>query len=151
MTTVLRGTDDLRRHVGEHLGHSRYIAISQDEVNQFADLSGDHQWIHVDTERAKAGPFGGTIVHGNLTLSKAATLAQEVFRVEGMKHAVNYGYDRIRFPSPLPVGTRIRLGADLVECTDVGGGLQVAFRLTVEPDGGPKPACVADLLVRYAA
>jgi acyl dehydratase len=150
MTTVLRGEEDLRRHVGKHLGDSRYIAITQEEVNRFADLSGDHQWIHVDEERARTGPFGGTIVHGNLTLSKAATLASEVFRVEGMRHAVNYGYDRIRFPSPLAVGARVRLGADLVECTEVGGGLQAAFRFTLQAEGGDKPVCVADLLIRYA-
>lgn len=151
MTTVLRGEEDLRRHAGKHLGDSRYIVISQEEVNCFADLSGDHQWIHVDEERARNGPFGGTIVHGNLTLSKAATLASEVFRVEGMKHAVNYGYDRIRFPSPLRVGMPVRLSAEILECRDAGSGLQVAFRFTVQPEAGQRPVCVADLLIRYTA
>jgi acyl dehydratase len=148
MTTLIRGTAGLRARAGTHLGTSGAQRITQQDIDAFADVSGDHQWIHVDVERAAAGPFGATIVHGLLTLALAATLAPQVFRVEGITSALNYGYDRIRFPAPLLVDTPVTLAVELQQCTDVPGGVQVCYRFAMQGDA-PKPACVADLLVRY--
>jgi acyl dehydratase len=146
---VLDGADAVRAAVGEHLGYSSYRSVTQADIDTFADLSGDHQWIHVDVERAAQGPFGGTIAHGLLTLSLGPALANEIYRIEGMKMGVNYGYDRIRFPAPLPVNSKVRLGAELAGVTEVPGGLQLKLRFTWEIAGGSKPACVADMLLRY--
>ncbi|HMQ27615.1 MAG TPA: MaoC family dehydratase [Acidimicrobiales bacterium] len=149
MTTILNGADELKAKVGEHLGYSEYHEITQDQVNLFADATGDHQWIHVDPERAKSGPFGGPIAHGYLTLSLAPSLIPEVVQVHGFSMGVNYGCEKVRFPSPVPVGSKLRAGAELVGVDDVAGGVQVAMKLTFEVEGAAKPSCVAEVVYRY--
>jgi acyl dehydratase len=151
MATTFSGIDDLSARVGEHLGYSDWTEITQDQVNRFADATGDHQWIHVDPERAKAGPFGGPIAHGYLTLSLAPALLPEVVRVEGISMGVNYGCNKVRFPSPVPVGSKLRLGAQLAAVDPVEGGAQVTLDLTFEVEGAPKPSCVAQVVYRYYA
>jgi acyl dehydratase len=121
-------------------------------VNAFADATGDHQWIHVDVERAKGGPFGGPIAHGYLTLSLVIPLFSSLLKVEGIKLGVNYGLEKVRFPSPVRVGAKIRLRATVVSVEEVaGGGVQSVFDFTVEVDGSPKPACVARPIYRHYA
>ena len=150
MTTTISGLDDLKGLVGQHLGYSDYVEITQDQVNQFADATGDHQWIHVDVERATAGPFGGPIAHGFLTLSLAPGLLKDVWSVTGAKMGVNYGLNKVRFPSPVPVGSKVRCGALLKEVEEVGGGgAQLVLEATFEAQGSSKPACVAELVFRY--
>jgi acyl dehydratase len=151
MTTIVQGIDGLKEKVGEHLGYSDWHEITQAQVNQFADATGDHQWIHVDPERAKAGPFGGPIAHGYLTLSLAPMLMGEVVRTEGVSMGVNYGLNKLRFPSPVPVGKRLRMGAQLKEVTDISGGAQSVYELTFEVEGQDKPACVAEAVYRVYA
>jgi acyl dehydratase len=153
MTTTIQGIEGLKAKVGEHLGYSDYLEITQDQVNRFADATGDHQWIHVDVERAnRESPFGGPIAHGYLTLSLAPTLLPQVMRVEGVTMGVNYGANKVRFPSPVPVGSKLRAGAAVASVEDVGGGgAQVTLDVTFEVDGAPKPACVAQVVFRYYA
>ena len=151
MTTTVQGIPGLKAKVGEHLGYSDWLQITQEQVNLFADATGDHQWIHVDVERAKAGPFGGPIAHGYLTLSLAVPLLGEILRVEGISMGVNYGLNRLRFPSPVPVGSNLRLGATLVDVQDVAGGAQATLTLTFEVEGKEKPVCVAEAIYRYYA
>jgi acyl dehydratase len=139
----------LKDHVGEHLGWTDWREISQERVNLFADATDDHQWIHVDPERAAEGPFGGTIAHGYLTLSLVAPMMAEVVQVEGVTMGVNYGLDRVRFPAPVPVGSRIRAGAELAEVNEIQGGVQSKFVVTFEVENGEKPACVAEVIVRH--
>lgn len=146
---VINGSAELNALVGEHLGWSEYHVVDQDRVNLFADATGDHQWIHVDVERAKAGPFGGPIAHGYLTLSLGPVLMPEVFVVTGYQMAVNYGCGKVRFPSPVPVGARLRLGVKLVSVEDVPGGVQITLENTFEVEGAAKPSCVAEILLRY--
>jgi acyl dehydratase len=141
----------LAGHVGSHLGYTDWREMRQERVNGFADVTEDHNYIHVDPERAAGGPFGGTVAHGYLTLSLLAPLLGELLRVEGAATAVNYGLDRLRFPAPVPVGSRFRAGAELAEVTDVPGGVQVKVVATVEVEGSPKPSLVADVLFRYYA
>lgn len=148
---IINGLAELRAAVGEHLGYSGFRSLSQDEINTFADLTGDHQWIHVDAEKAAQGPFGATIAHGLLTLSLGPTLAQTIYRIDGMAMAVNYGYDKIRFPTPVPVNSKLRLGATLSSVKDVAGGVQVGITFVWEVAGQSKPACVAEMLLRYVA
>jgi len=150
MPTTISGLDDLKARVGQHLGYSDYLEITQERVNQFAEATGDHQWIHVDVERAKQGPFGGPIAHGFLTLSLAPNLLKDVWVMEGAKMGVNYGLNKVRFPSPVPVGSKVRAGAQLKDVTDVGGGgAQLVLETTFEIEGSDKPACVAELVFRY--
>jgi acyl dehydratase len=149
MTTTLHGIDELKAKVGEHLGFSDWHEITQDQVNLFADATGDHQWIHVDPERAKSGPFGGPIAHGYLTLSLAPVMMGEVLRVEGISMGVNYGLNKLRFPSPVPVGGKLRLGGTLAGVDDIAGGAQVTIDMTFEVEGKDKPACVAQAVYRY--
>jgi acyl dehydratase len=150
MTTTVQGIAGLEAKVGEHLGYSDYVEITQEQVNLFADATGDHQWIHVDPERAKGGPFGGPIAHGYLTLSMGPRLMPEILRVEGVTMAVNYGAGKVRFPSPVPVGSKLRLGAELVSVERVGGGgAQVTMLFTFEVEGAPKPSCVSEIIFRY--
>ncbi len=149
MTTVLNGIDELKAKVGEHLGFSPYLEITQEQVNLFADATGDHQWIHVDPERAKSGPFGGPIAHGYLTLSLAPSLLPKIVEVHGFSMGVNYGCEKVRFPSPVPVGANLRAGAELMSVDDVAGGCQVAMKLTFEVEGATKPSCVAEVVYRY--
>ena len=145
---VLQGVDGLKAAVGQHLGYSEYCEITQDRVNKFADATGDHQWIHVDVERAKSGPFGGPIAHGYLTLSLGPMLYPTVVRVEGFSMGVNYGANKVRFPSPVPVGAKVRLGVKLVEVEDIAGGVQMTMEFTFECEGASKPSCVAEIIFR---
>ncbi|MFC8277010.1 MaoC family dehydratase [Streptomyces sp. NPDC057271] len=146
---IFTSAEELRAAVGEPLGHSDWLEIEQKRIDLFADATGDHQWIHVDPERAASGPFGKTIAHGYLTLSLLPTLVPQIMRVEGMKMGLNYGTDKVRFPSPVPVGSRLRAGAVLTEVREAGGGVQVTATVTVEREGGDKPVCVAESVSRY--
>jgi acyl dehydratase len=147
MITV-NGTDELKGLVGQDLGSSAWLEITQERVNTFADATGDHQWIHVDVQKAKAGPFGAPIAHGYLTLSLVIPLFGELLKVDGVKMGVNYGLEKVRFPHPVPVGSKIRLNAKVVSVEDVPGGTQSTFDFTVEIDGVAKPACVARTVYR---
>jgi acyl dehydratase len=149
MSTTVKGIDEFHELVGTHLGYSDWETIDQDRVNLFADATGDHQWIHVDPERAKDGPFGVAIAHGYLTLSLAPVLLNKVLSVEGMKFGVNYGCNKVRFPSPVPVGSDLRLGAEVASVDDVEGGVQVTYDLTLEVKDALKPSCVAQVVYRY--
>src|SRR5689334_16352785 len=133
---------------GQVLGTTDWLAVTQERVNTFADATDDHQWIHVDVERAAAGPFGGPIAHGYLTLSLVIPLFGEILKIEGVKMGVNYGLEKVRFPHPVPVGSKIRLNAKVVSVEDVAGGTQSTFDFTVEIDGVAKPACVARTVYR---
>jgi acyl dehydratase len=135
-------------HVGEHLGYTEWQVMDQERVNQFADVTDDHNYIHVDVERAKESPFGGTVAHGYLTLSLAAPVTMQLFRVTDAVAGVNYGLDKVRFPAPLPVGSEWRGGAELVSVDEVPGGLQGKLKVTIEVKNSDKPAMVAECLVR---
>jgi acyl dehydratase len=145
---VLTGLEEIRAAAGEHLGYSDYQVVTQEDIDAFAALTGDHQWIHTDPARAAGGPFGATIAHGLLTLSLGPRHATSIYRLDGMALSVNYGYDKIRFPAPVPVNSKIRLGATISSVTDVPGGAQVAITFVWEVAGQPKPACVAEMLIR---
>lgn len=135
--------------VGEHLGYSDYIEITQERVNLFADATGDHQWIHIDVERAKKeSPFGGPIAHGYLTLSLGPALYPQVLRFTGFSLGVNYGANKIRFVSPVPVGAKLRLGVQLLSVEEIAGGAQSTMEFTFEVEGNAKPACVAEIIFR---
>jgi acyl dehydratase len=149
MATTVKGIDTFHDLVGTHLGYSTWHQIGQDQINLFAEATGDHQWIHVDPERAKDGPFGTTIAHGYLTLSLAPALLGEIMVVEGMSMGVNYGCNKVRFPAPVPVGSNLRLGLAVAEVEDVTGGVQVVLDLTFEVEGAAKPSCVAQVVYRY--
>ena len=140
-------TDQLSDAVGEDLGTTEWLEITQDRVDAFAEATGDHQWIHVDVPRATAGPFGGTIAHGYLTLSLIPMLGAQVFGLETPGAKLNYGVNKVRFPSPLPVGSRIRAHVKVVDVADVPAGKQVTFGWAIEIEGGTKPACVAETVV----
>lgn len=141
---------ELEAAVGKPLGHSDWLTIEQDRVNLFAEATEDHQWIHVDVERAKEGPFGAPIAHGYLTLSLVSAFLPQLLVVPTAKMGVNYGCNKVRFPSPVPVGSRIRGGGEIVSVDEVKGGVQVVVRVTVEIEGGAKPACVAETVSRFA-
>ena len=145
---TINGLEELTTLVGEHLGYSDYVEITQEQVNAFADATGDHQWIHVDVERAKAGPFGAPIAHGYLTLSLGPMLGPQIYRVEGFSMGVNYGADKIRFPAPVPVGSKLRLGATLLDVTEIAGGIQMKMEFSFEVESAAKPSCVAEVLFR---
>lgn len=150
MTTIVNGLDELKTMAGADLGHTNWFEMSQQRVNTFADATDDHQWIHVDRERAAAGPFGGTIVHGYLTLSMVIPFMSDLLEIHGVSMGINYGLNRVRFPSPVPVGSKIRLAATLGSVEDAGvNAVQVAVDMTIEIEGGAKPACVAEGLYRY--
>jgi acyl dehydratase len=149
MSTNTLTVDDLKAKVGSHLGYSRWHTVTQEQVNLFADATDDHQWIHVDPERAKAGPFGTPIAHGYLTLSLVPALLGEILAVEGPRFTVNYGLNRVRFPAPVPVGSKLRCGASLESVDEFEGGRQVTVKVTFEVEGSDKPSCVADVLFRY--
>jgi acyl dehydratase len=148
--SVAHGIDGLKALQDKVVGPSEWREVTQEMVNQFAELTGDHQWIHVDVERAKLeSPFGTTIAHGNLTLSLIDGLRQDLSEWSGFKLGVNYGWNKVRFPAPVVVGTRVRCYAQLVEVSDVGGSwYQVVTRFTVEAEGTDKPVCVADSVGR---
>jgi acyl dehydratase len=145
---VFSDLDELRAAVGSTLGPSDWIAVDQAQIDGFADATGDHQWIHVDPQRAAAGPFGATIAHGFLTLSLVPVLLQGLYKIENVKMAVNYGLNRVRFPAPVPVHSRLRASAEVAEVQEVQGGLQIVMKTTIEREGGEKPVCVAETVVR---
>jgi acyl dehydratase len=148
----VNGLDEIKALAGRDLGRSDWLEITQERVNTFADATGDHQWIHVDVERAAGGPFGGPIAHGYLTLSLVIPLFTELLRITGTTMSVNYGLEKVRFPSPVRVGSKIRLAATVAEVTEVAGnGVQMVLDFTVEIDGQPKPACVARPVYRHYA
>jgi acyl dehydratase len=140
---------DLGAHAGGLLGHSSWRTITQDDVTAFATLTGDDQWIHVDPERAADGPFGRTIAHGYFTLSLSTIFLDEVVQITGTTVVLNYGSNRVRYPAPVPVGSRLRAAVELPSVEDVSGGVQATYRLTYEVDGSSKPPCVADIVYRY--
>lgn len=148
MTTVINGIDDLEARVGSHLGYSEWHDVTQDQVQLFADATGDQQWIHTDPERAKTGPFGGPIAHGYLTLSLAPALLAEAMSVEGVAMGVNYGCNKVRFTSPVPIGSRVRLGVELADVSRFEGGAQYVSKLTFEIENSDRPACVAEVIYR---
>lgn len=139
--------DELTAAVGEDLGASAWLEIDQDRVDAFADATGDHQWIHVDVERAKDGPFGGTIAHGYLTLSLVPYLGSQVFALETPGAKLNYGVNKVRFPNPVRVGSRVRAHVSVVEVTDIPAGKQMQLKYVIEIEGEDKPACVAETVV----
>ena len=149
MTTTINGIAGLKEYLGQHLGYSDWITITQEQVNAFADATGDHQWIHVDVERAKAGPFKAPIAHGYLTLSLGPGLSPQIYTVSGVAMGVNYGANKVRFPAPVPVGSKVRLGAKLLGVEDVSGGVQVTMEFVFEVEGASKPSCVAECVFRY--
>jgi len=146
---TFHGREELVGSLGRELGPGEWLEIGQDRIDGFADVTGDHQWIHVDPERAAAGPYGATVAHGFLTLSLVPLLLDGLRRVEGTRMGLNYGLERVRFPSAVRAGTRVRARSVLVDATDVGeGGVQLVTRVTIEVEGSAKPACVADLVTR---
>ncbi|MFJ4834661.1 MaoC family dehydratase [Streptomyces sp. NPDC088747] len=151
MSITVNGLDELRKLAGGDLGTSEWIEVTQDRIDTFADATGDHQWIHVDPERAAAGPFGAPIAHGYLTLALFVPLFTELLEVEGVTTKVNYGLNKVRFPAPVKVGSRIRLVARLASVEDVPGGCQITVDGTIETDGGGKPAAVLQSLSRFYA
>jgi acyl dehydratase len=150
MAVVVEGIEGLSALEGETIGPTEWREVTQEDIDDFARLSGDDQWIHVDVERAKKeSPFGTTVAHGNLTLSIIDGIRRELISFTGLKLGVNYGWNRVRFPAPVPAGSRIRATADVIEVEEVGGGWwQVVTRFTVEVEGSGKPACVADSVIR---
>jgi acyl dehydratase len=150
MPTIFNSPAELKDAVGKQLGVSEWLEIDQDRIDKFADATGDHQWIHVDPERAKAGPFGSTIAHGYLTQSLVNLFLPQIMEVRGISMGVNYGADRLRFPAPVPVGSRLRGSAELIKVEDVkNGAVQSTVRVTVEIEGSERPACVIDTISRY--
>ncbi len=143
---VFQGIAELEKAVGAHLGYSDWHTVTQEQITLFADATGDHQWIHVDLERAAAGPFGSTVAHGFLTLSLLPLLVAQVYRVEGLSMGVNYGLNKVRFPAPVPTGSRLRAGVELISLLPGTNGAQATARVTVEIDGSARPACVAEWL-----
>ncbi|MEV7615608.1 MaoC family dehydratase [Streptomyces sp. NPDC089799] len=146
---IFTSADELRAGIGVPLGPGDWLEVDQKRIDLFADATGDHQWIHVDPERAASGPFGSTIAHGYLTLSLLPSLVPQIMRVEGMRMGINYGVDKVRFPAAVPVGSRLRATAAITSVTEAGGGVQVAATVTVEREGGEKPVCVAETVSRY--
>lgn len=142
---------DLQHLVGQELGVSEWTTITQEQVNKFAEATGDHQWIHVDPERAKAGPFGAPIAHGFLTLSLLPEMTASAFRVKETRMGVNYGLNKVRFPAPVPVGSRLRGRFKLTEYIALEGGAQMTVECTMEREGSDKPVCVAESLARRYA
>ena len=148
---ILNGPDELKAAVGTNLGTGDWFTVDQARIDTFADATDDHQWIHVDPEKAKDGPFGGPIAHGFLTLSLLSYLLAQVYRIDGTKMGINYGLNKVRFPAPVPVGSKIRLTATLKDVEEVAGGLQNTFAVTIEREGGDKPVCIAEWVTRAYA
>jgi acyl dehydratase len=146
---VLHGIEGLRERAGQDIGTSSWRTVEQAQIDLFAKLTGDEQWIHVDPVRAEAGPFGATVQHGFLTLGLATGLLWEVCTVEGFGVVLNYGLNKVRFPSPLRVGSRIRMHVAVADVRELAGGAEAVYRLTYEIEDEPKPCCVADLVFRY--
>jgi acyl dehydratase len=148
---TITGLDELHKAEGDVLGTSEWHEVTQADIDTFADVTGDHQWIHVDPERARETPFGGTIAHGYYTVALAPRFADEIMRLDGFAFALNYGLNKVRFPAPLPVGARVRMTCKLAKLEDIPGGAQVTFENTFEVEGGDKPVCVAESLARVYA
>ena len=152
MTTAVHGLEELKALTGRDLGHTDWLQIDQNRVDTFADATDDHQWIHVDPERAATGPFGGTIAHGYLTLALLIPLMTELLDVSGVRMSINYGLEKVRFPAPVPVGAKIRLKGRVASADKVAGdGVQITIDFTVEIEGSVKPACVARGIYRHYA
>lgn len=149
MTTLFDNPAALLDAVGQHLGYSDWETISQQRINQFADATGDHQWIHVNPEKAAEGPFGTTIAHGYLTLSMANLFLPQIMQVDNTSMGVNYGCEKVRFPAAVPVGSRIRGGGEIISAEEVKGSVQVVVRMTIEIESGERPACVLDTISRF--
>ena len=149
MTTVFSSPDELLGAVGQHLGVSEWIAIEQDRIDQFAEATGDHQWIHVDPVAAADGPFGATIAHGYLTLALTNQLLPEIMQVESVSMGINYGTNKVRFPQPVTVGSRVRATASITEAEEIKGGVQVVVTIAVEIEDQAKPACVVESVSRF--
>jgi len=149
MTTTVAAPVDLFALTGRELGVTDWVEVTQADIDGFAKATGDHQWIHVDPERARSGPFGTTIAHGYLTLALLPPLLSQLLSVEKVGMGINYGLNKVRFPEPLPVGSRVRLAATLVEAQSVAGGVQVTLDATLERDGSAKPVCVAQVIYRF--
>lgn len=146
---VFNEVAELMSAAGEELGTSDWLTLDQERIDAFADATGDHQWIHVDAARAEQGPFGGTIAHGLLTLSLLPTFLQQIYRVDGARMAVNYGLNKVRLPAPVPVGSKLRATSRIVDVAPLDGTVQVTLSTTIDIEGGDKPACVVDSIVRY--
>jgi acyl dehydratase len=146
--TTINGIDELKTRVGDELGVSEWREVTQEDVDAFADVTGDDQWIHIDPERARETPFGGTIAHGYFTLSLAPRFSYDLFALEGVAFGLNYGLNKVRFPAPMPVGGRVRMRMQLANVEDIPGGAQITMLLTFEQEGGEKPVCVAEALSR---
>jgi len=151
MTTEFASPQALLAAVDTDLGTTDYVTITQDQINKCAEDTLDNQWIHVDTERAKQGPFGAPIAHGYLTMSLAAYFLGQLVRVSGISMGINYGADKVRFPSPVPVGSKLRAHGELLDAKEVSGGVQATVRITIEREGGDKPAAIVDSISRYLA
>ena len=148
MATTITGIDELNAHVGQELGVSDWYEVTQDVIDRFAEVTQDFQWIHVDVEKAKETPFVGTIAHGLFTLSLGPKFSYEILDIQGFAFGVNYGYDKVRFPAPLPVGSKVRMRATLTKVDEVPGGVQFTVTQTFEREGSDKPVCVAESLAR---
>ena len=149
MATVFNTPLELHDAIGKQLGESQWLTITQERINLFAEATGDRQWIHVDPERAKDGPYGACIAHGYLTLSLVNFFLPEIIEVHGIKMGVNYGVDKVRFPAPVPVGSEIRGVGEMLKVEDVKGGVQATVRVTIEVKDGERPACVVDTISRF--
>ena len=149
MTTIFEQPADLLQAVGQHLGYSDWLEVDQERINLFADATGDHQWIHVDPEKAAEGPFGKTIAHGYLTLSLANLFLPQIMEVRNTSMGVNYGCEKVRFPAAVPVGSRVRGGGEVIGAEEVKGGVQVVVRMTIEVEGSERPGCVIDTISRF--
>ncbi|ANH76413.1 MaoC family dehydratase [Ralstonia insidiosa] len=149
MARVFGSAQAILDAVGQRLGESAWTEVTQAQINGFADATGDHQWLHVDPERAANGPFGACIAHGYLTLALVNQFLPEILTVENMKMGVNYGCDKVRFPAPVRVGSRLRGVGELVKAEELQGGVQAVVRMTVEVEGQDKPGCVVDTISRY--
>lgn len=149
--TTFTDLQQVKDALGKHLGHSDWLEVTQDRINLFADATGDHQWIHVDVEKAKEGPFGAPIAHGYLTLSLSNLFLPQIVEVQNISMGVNYGVDKIRFPNPVKVNQRVRGGAEITAVSDIPGGIQVTIKITIEIEGETKPACIIESLTRYLA
>jgi acyl dehydratase len=149
MTTKFDSPEALLGAVGTQLGPSDWTTVTQDRINAFADATGDHQWIHVDAERAKEGPFGATIAHGYLTMSLASQFMAQLVHVSNISMGINYGVDKVRFPAPVPVDSKLRGRGEIVDAKEVPGGVQATIRITIEREGADKPAAIVDAIARY--
>jgi acyl dehydratase len=147
--TTFNGVDEVIEAEGKHLGYSDWMTIDQERINTFADATGDHQWIHVDPEKAKDGPFGSTIAHGYLTMSLSNAFLPTLINVENVSMGINYGVNKVRFPAPVPVDSEIRAGAELASVEEIDGGVQCIIKITMERKGADRPVCVIESVTRY--